>query len=63
MAQEREKWEDVCARCGGPTVAGHAVWNAPIRFKPEGASQFSRGTPLRAVACEKCGHVELLLDR
>ena len=63
MVKEPEQKVAVCIRCGAPTVAGHAVWNAPIRFKPEGASQFSRGTPLRAVACEACGHVELLLDR
>lgn len=63
MPQTRDSKEATCSRCGGPTVSGHAVWNAPIRFKPEGASQFSRGTPLRAVACEACGHVDLLLDR
>jgi hypothetical protein len=63
MAKDPEQKKATCIRCGGPTVSGHAVWNAPIRFKPEGASQFNRGTPLRAVACEKCGHVELLLDK
>ena len=62
MARTMEEKDAACSRCGGPTVSGHAVWNAPIRFKPDGASQFSRGTPLRAVACEKCGHVDLQLD-
>ncbi len=40
------------AKCGasGP-VAGHIVWNGPIRFKADGTSQFRRGTPVRAHAC------------
>lgn len=53
-----------CARCGGgPLIDGYLVWNAPIRFKAEGASQFRRGTPVRAHACEACGHIELALER
>ncbi len=52
-----------CAKCGGGTVAGHLVWNGPIRFKAEGSSQFSRGTPVRAQACTACGHIELALEQ
>jgi len=52
-----------CAKCGtSGLVAGHIVWNAPIRFKADGASQFRRGKPVRAFACEACGHVELAVD-
>ncbi len=53
-----------CAKCGAPDpIEGHIVWNAPIRFKAEGASQFRRGTKVAARACEACGHIELSLDR
>ena len=53
-----------CAKCGGTDVAaGHIVWNAPIRFKPEGMSQFRRGTPVAAFACQSCGHIELALEK
>jgi hypothetical protein len=52
-----------CAKCGaGDLIEGNLVWNAPIRFKAEGASQFRRGTPVRAVACNACGHIELSLE-
>ena len=53
-----------CAKCGaGELTDGHLVWNAPIRFKAEGASQFRRGTPVRAAACGACGHIEISLER
>ena len=54
---------DTCAKCGarGP-VAGHIVWNGPIRFKADDASQFRRGTPVRAHACQACGHIALSLE-
>ena len=53
-----------CTKCGSKDlVAGAVVWNAPLRFKPEGAGSFSRGKELKATACEACGHVELSLAR
>jgi predicted nucleic-acid-binding Zn-ribbon protein len=53
-----------CAKCGSAdVVAGAVVWNAPLRFKAEGAGSFSRGKELRATACEACGYVELSLAR
>jgi hypothetical protein len=52
-----------CAKCGAADlIAGTIVWNAPIRFKAKGASQFRRGTAVRAVACNACGHIELSLE-
>ena len=54
---------DACAKCGEANpVAGHIVWNGPIRFKADGASQFRRGTPVRAHACQACGHITLSLE-
>ena len=52
-----------CAKCGeADPVAGHIVWNGPIRFKADDASQFRRGTPVRAHACQACGHIALSLE-
>lgn len=54
---------DACAECGEANpVAGHIVWTGPIRFKPDGLSQFRRGTRVRAHACQACGHIALTLE-
>jgi len=54
---------DPCAKCGeAKPVAGHIVWTGPIRFKPDGLSQFRRGTRVRAHACQACGHIALSLE-
>lgn len=55
--------DEKCVRCGGDQlVEGAVVWNAPLRFKREGAGHFNRGTPVNAVACETCGHIDLYLE-
>lgn len=42
--------DEKCVRCGGDQlVEGAVVWNAPLRFKREGA-------------CETCGHIDLYLE-
>ncbi|PSN05655.1 hypothetical protein C7G83_20545, partial [Siccibacter turicensis] len=52
--------DEKCVRCGGDQlVEGAVVWNAPLRFKREGAGHFNRGTQVNAVACETCGHIDL----
>jgi hypothetical protein len=54
---------DTCAKCGAADlIEGNIVWNAPVRFKAKGASSFRRGTAVRAVACNACGHIELSLE-
>lgn len=47
---------------GDQLVEGAVVWNAPLRFKREGAGHFNRGTQVNAVACETCGHIDLYLE-
>jgi hypothetical protein len=54
---------EVCAKCvEAEPLAGHIVWTGPIRFKADGLSQFRRGTPVRAHACQACGRIELSLE-
>jgi len=62
MAKEASKAARTCTQCGGETTPGHLVWNGPIRFKPDGAGSFSRGTAARAYACTACGHIQLWLE-
>ena len=60
MATDGER----CLKCGSSDLIGGAVvWNAPLRFKPEGAGSFRRGEEVAAMACDACGFVELRLDR
>jgi hypothetical protein len=64
LSAERSDDAGACAKCGADELTdGHLFWNAPIRFKAEGASQFRRGAPVRALACSACGHIELSLEK
>ena len=55
-----------CLRCGGKNVEPcHLQSTGKIYSRPKHASMFAvllTGTPVSALTCMDCGHVELLVD-